>query len=105
MELYEKLVESMSGVADELFEDSAGEDSIICQLQRESPRFDVVKLPYFLSQTAVYKRFFVWGVARKLGKDPWEFLLECSSKRFAIIMTPRRAALWHLGVAREMSTV
>lgn len=102
-EMYGKLVNAMNHVADELFEDSAGEQSAVRQLQLLSNRLDVVKLPYMLSNTAVYKRFFVFNPNIRKEMSAWDFFKVCSFKRFRIVMSPRRAALWHVGILPQLT--
>jgi len=101
-EQHAKLVASMVIAARELFEDSAGEDSLIFQLRKVSSRLGVVKVPYMLSNTAVYKRFFVFNPAIRGEKDAFTFYKICSMKRLRIVMTPRRAAMWHVEALRDL---
>jgi len=101
-EIYRDLIMSVSNVASELNEDTQGAQSVLLKLMKLSPRFNVVKVPYMLSNTAVYKRFFVFVDKIRSGKSVWEFFKACSFKRFRIIMSPKRAAIWHLAVAEEL---
>jgi len=101
-EMIRGLVDSMQNAADLFFEDTAGEQSIIYRLSlaSERTRYDVVKIPYMLSNTAVYKRHFVFNPPP--GKGVFEFYCMVSLARFKIAMTPERGAMWHLGVASEL---
>ena len=60
VDLYGDLVDAMSNVALDLYEDTDGPNSAIWKLFKQSPRFNVVKMPYMLPNTAVNKRFFVF---------------------------------------------
>ena len=97
-----KLLQTMETAADEVFEDSKGEQSIIVQLQKFSNRFDVMKIPYMLSNTAVYKRMFIWQVSANIGKTPWDFYKICSMKRMRIVQSCNQAASWHIAVAKQL---
>ena len=101
---YSNLVDTMSQAAHAIFEDTSGEHSIVCQLRTLSSqnRFDTVKIPYMLSNTAVDKRLFVFDPAAQGGKDAWEFFVLCSFKRFRIVITPERGATWHLAFASSL---
>ena len=89
-------------VAGELYEDTGGSQSVIRRLQEKSNRLAVMKLPYMLSNTAVYKRFFVFITKIRGGKSAWEFFKSCSFKRFRIVMSPKRAAVWHIAAVQEL---
>ena len=75
---------------------------MIRRLQEHSNRLAVMKLPYMLSNTAVYKRFFVFITKIRGGKSAWEFFKQCSFKRFRIVMSPKRAAIWHIAAIQEL---
>ena len=76
---------------------------MIRRLQENSNRLAVMKLPYMLSNTAVYKRFFVFITKIRGGKwSAWEFFKLCSFKRFRIVMSPKRAAIWHIAAIQEL---
>ena len=98
------LLQAMETAADELFEDSKGDQSIIVQLQKFSNRFDVMKIPYMLSNTAVYKRMFIWPVSANIGKTPWDFYKMCSMGRMRIVQSSNQAAAWHIAVAKHLLT-
>jgi len=99
-----KLLQAMETAADELFEDSKGDQSILVQLQKFSNRFDVMKIPYMLSNTAVYKRMFIWPVSTIVKKTPWDFYKACSMARMRIVQSSNQAAAWHIAVARHLLT-
>jgi len=99
-----KLLQAMETAADELFEDSKGEQSIIVRLQKFSNRFDVMKIPYMLSNTAVYKRMFIWPVSANMKETPFEFYKMCSMKRMRIVQSSHQAAAWHIAVAKHLLT-
>jgi len=101
-ELQKNLVSAMCRASDALYEDTQGEDSIVCQLKNIVKRVDVVKISYMLSNTAVYKRFFVFKPAIRKEHSAWEFYVICSMKRLRIVISPHRGSLWHLAVAAEL---
>ena len=98
----DNFIKNLESTAEELFEDSFGESSIIFQLQKFSNRFEVVKVSYMLSNTAVYKRMFIWPVALSLDKNVWDFYKSCSVKRFSILQSSNQAAIWHIAIANSL---
>lgn len=100
--MIDNFIKNLESTAEELFEDSFGESSIIFQLQKFSNRFEVVKVSYMLSNTAVYKRMFIWPVALSLDKNDWDFYKSCSVKRFSILQSSNQAASWHIAIANSL---
>merc|ERR1712166_1565723 len=102
LEVFQQMISTVSEVAGELYEDTGGSHYVIRRLQESSNRLAVMKLPYMLSNTAVYKRFFVFITKIRGGKSAWEFFKLCSFKRFRIVMSPKRAAIWHIAAVQEL---
>ena len=102
LQIQDELVNAASVASFNLFEDTTGDQSLIATFRRLSNRFDVVKIPYMLSNTAVCKRMFIFDPKANQGRDVWDFFKACSLKRFRIVISPKRGAQWHILVIKKL---